>query len=131
MPLAILLPMVVIGIAGIGVILHLAGLSRKAALACDAAAMAVWDDAIDTDPACAATLSRDRDAALITTAAGRQGVVFAMGADWAARPLDGAQIDRTGDLLTIRLADFTAPRIRFSCAPGAELPPSLAMETTA
>ena len=113
MPLSILGPMVVIGIAGIAVILHLLGLSRRAVLADAAAARAAWDDEWgDTDPARAATLSHDRHAALIETASGRHGIVFPMGADTTARYLDGARVAVTEQGLRIDLPDFTAPHVR-------------------
>ena len=42
MPLSILLPMVILGIAGIAVLLHVLGLSRRATLSDAAAARAAW-----------------------------------------------------------------------------------------
>lgn len=113
MPLSILGPMVLIGIAGIAILLHLLGLSRIASLNSEAAARAAWDDEFGAeDPAGAAVISHDGHAALIETRAGRHGIVFPMGTDTTARFLDGAEATVTPQGLRIDLPDFTAPHIR-------------------
>jgi hypothetical protein len=112
MPLNILLPMVVIGIATITIVLHLLGLSRRITLIDADAARAAWDREFPADPAAAATLSHDHHAALIETATGGHGIVFPMGADTTARYLAGARLHETARGLSIALPDFTAPRIR-------------------
>ncbi len=114
MPLELLLPLVVGGIAGIAILLHLLGLSRVAKLGDDAAAHAAWDREMGDDPARAVTRSRDGHAALIETASGRRGLVFPVGEDTTARYLDGARITRLSDGLRIDLPDFTAPRVRLA-----------------
>ena len=106
MPLSILLPMVVTGIAGIVVLLHLLGLSRTATLTDEAAAERAWLREF---------LCQNRTAALIETAQGR-GLVWPMGADTTARYLRGARITRTATGLCITLPDYTAPRIRLHLA---------------
>lgn len=111
MPLSILLPMVGAGIAAIAVLLHLLGLSRKAELADEAAARAAWLREFPADTVLCVTLCRDRGAALIGTAQG-PGVVWAVGADTAARRLEGARAHRTAEGLSLDLVDFTAPRVR-------------------
>ncbi|MDQ2094730.1 hypothetical protein [Rhodalgimonas zhirmunskyi] len=111
MPLEILGPMVLLGIVGIGVLLHLMGLSAPHHFACPDDARAAWDNAFPQHPARRATLCADNTAALIDTDAG-PGLVWPMGADVAARLLAGAQIEAHGETLSIRLPDFTAPRIR-------------------
>lgn len=111
MPLSLLLPMVILGIAGIALLLHVLGLSRPALLANKAAARAAWLREFPDDAPSRITLSHDNHAALIETARGH-GVVWPMGADTAARYLTGAQITRTEAGLNISLPDYTAPRIR-------------------
>ncbi len=116
MPLSILLPMVVCGIIGIAVILHLMGLSRAALLPDNDAAQAAWLREFPDHVPTHVILSRDHHAALIETVTGR-GVVWPMGADTTARYLSGARITRTTTGLRIDLPDYTAPHIRLSLDP--------------
>ena len=111
MPLQILLPMVVIGIAGIAVLLHMLGLSELARFDDEAAARQAWLREYPDTPPTRVILSHDRHAALIETDFGA-GVVWPMGMDTTARTLRGAEIRRTKDGLLVDLPDFTAPRIR-------------------
>jgi hypothetical protein len=117
MPLSILLPMVVLGIAGIAVLLHLLGLSRRAVLADEAAARAAWLREYPGDAPVRVTLCHDRSAALIETGRGR-GVVWPMGADTTARHLDGARLTPTRTGLRIDLPDYTAPRVHLTLDAG-------------
>ena len=114
MPLSVLLPLVVGGIAGIVILLHLLGLSRRAVIMDGETACAAWGDEFDGDPARVATLCRDGHAALIETHTGRHGLVFSMGADTTARYLDGAKLTETRGGLRIDLPDFTAPHIHLT-----------------
>lgn len=110
MPLSILLPTVIIGIAAITLLLHLLGLSRPATLTGDADARAAWAREFGDDPATRVILSHDHHAALIETNLGA-GIVWPVGADMTARYLTGAGITRTGAGLRIDLPDYTAPHI--------------------
>lgn len=116
MPLSILLPMVVLGIAGIAVLLHVLGLSRRATLADTAAARAAWMREFPEDTPIRVILCHDHSAALIETAEGR-GVVWPMGADTTARYLSGARVRQRKTGLTLDLPDYTAPRIRLTLSP--------------
>ncbi|SDN52942.1 hypothetical protein SAMN05216196_101809 [Lutimaribacter pacificus] len=116
MPLHILGILVVGGIAGVAVLLHLLGLSRVRRFGDEAAARAAWAAEFPDIPANRAVLCRNRAAALIETPQG-PGVVWPMGADSTARFLTGARIARSRDGLTIRLPDYTAPRIRLTLDP--------------
>ena len=111
MPLQILLPMVVIGIAGVVILLHMLGRSELARFEDEDAARLAWLREYPGTPPTRVILSHDRHAALIETAHGA-GVVWPMGMDTTARFLNGADIRRTGDGLRIDLPDFAAPRIR-------------------
>jgi|TARA_R110000851_G_scaffold170606_1_gene316929 hypothetical protein len=116
MPLSILLPMVILGIAGIAVLLHVLGLSRRATLSDAAAARAAWLREFPEDAPTKVILCHDHSAALIETAQGR-GVVWPMGADTTARYLRGARVRQRKTGLTLDLPDYTAPRIRLTLSP--------------
>lgn len=116
MPLSILLPMVVLGIAGIAVLLHVLGLSRRATLSDAAAARAAWLREFPEDVPTQVILCRNHSAALIETAQGR-GVVWPMGADTTARYVRGARVRQRKAGLTLDLPDYTAPRIRLTLSP--------------
>lgn len=111
MPLQILLPMVVIGIAGVVILLHMLGRSELARFEDEDAARRAWLREYPGTPPTRVILSHDRHAALIETVHGA-GVVWPMGMDTTARFLNGADIRRTGDGLHVDLPDFAAPRIR-------------------
>lgn len=116
MPLSILLPLVVGGIAGIAVLLHLLGLSAPAVIADETAARRAWLREYPDDPPLRVILCRAGSAALITTARGR-GVVWPMGADTTARYLGVAGVRRVRTGLALDLPDYTAPRIRLRLSP--------------
>lgn len=116
MPLSILLPMVVLGIAGIAVLLHLLGLSQPATFEDEAAARRAWLREFPEDTPTRVILSHDRHAALVETPQGA-GVVWPMGADTTARHLDGARVTQTDTGLRIDLPDYTAPRITLTLDP--------------
>lgn len=117
MPLSILLPLVVLGIAGIAVLLHLLGLSRRAVLADEATARAAWLREFPSDAPARVMLCHDRSAALIETGKGR-GVVWPVGADTTARYLTDARASPTKTGLRIDLPDYTAPRIHLTLDAG-------------
>ena len=110
MPLGILLPLVICGIAGIAVLLHVLGRSKPASLVDEHAARAAWSDEFPDDPATTVVLSHDHRAALLQTRKG-PGLVWPMGADTTARFLTDAKITQTTTGLRIDLPDYTAPHI--------------------
>lgn len=116
MPLEILGPIVLLGIIGIGFVLHLMGFSEPHRFASHQEAEAAWDRDFPQAPAQRALLSSDGTAALIETDQG-PGIVWPMGADHAARLLTGAEIETEGERLSIRLPDFTAPRVCLALSP--------------
>ncbi|MDZ7709934.1 MAG: hypothetical protein U5K36_07685 [Roseovarius sp.] len=117
MPLSILLPLVVLGIAGIALLTHLLGLSRRATLPDEAAARSAWLREFPGDAPARVTLCHDRSAALIETGKGR-GVVWGVGADTTARYLTGARASPTKTGLRIDLPDYTAPHIHLTLDAG-------------
>lgn len=116
MPLSILLPMVVIGIASIAVLLHVLGLSRAATLPDETAARTAWLREFPGHVPTRVLLCQNRSAALIETAQGR-GVVWPMGADTTARYLTHARVKRSKSGLRIAQPDYTAPIIHLKLEP--------------
>ncbi|TDK42311.1 hypothetical protein [Antarcticimicrobium luteum] len=115
MPLTVLIPMVVLGIAGIALLLHLAGRSQRCVLTPVSAEMA-WLRQFPGDRVAEATVARDGHAALILTDHG-PGLLWAFGADTVARRLlDYDLIDR-GDRLRVVFHDFTAPTVTLTLDP--------------
>ncbi|MEO3417017.1 hypothetical protein AAFO92_20375 [Roseovarius sp. CAU 1744] len=116
MPLTILLPMVIVGIAGIVLLLHVFGLSRAARLENEASARAAWLREFPDEVPERVIICRSGSAALVQLTAGF-GVVWPMGADTTARHLTGARVSRTGGGVAIDLPDYTAPRIHLALDP--------------
>jgi hypothetical protein len=117
MPLSALIPVVVIGIAGIAVLLHLLGLSAPRRLAEPSEALEAWTREFPNAPAVAAHLSADQRAALILLANGATGLVWCIGADTVARPLLGADVIDTGTGLEVYLHDMAAPHVSVVLSP--------------
>lgn len=116
MPLHILLILVVGGIAGIALALHLLGMSQAPPLTPDSARTG-WLRHSPNDVIQEVTVTRNGRAARIATDTGR-GIVWQMGADTCARLLDGQQqIHLHKGTVTVRLNDYAAPRIRLHLNP--------------
>ncbi len=116
MPLHILLILVIGGIAGIALALHLLGLSRAEPFT-DDTAHAAWLRHRPDDTVLQIDLTQDALAARILTDKGR-GILWRMGADTCARLLDGtedAHVHRR--YVTLHLNDYTAPKIRLHLSP--------------
>ena len=111
MPLSILIPMVVLGIAGIALILHLLGYSRARTFAAAEEAQAAWLRQYPEDRVVRVLLSDDRQAALVQSASGA-GVVWAIGADTTARSTTGGTVEEEKAGLAFRFPDVTAPALR-------------------
>lgn len=110
MPLHILGLLVIGGIGGIAVLLHLLGLTGRKRFADEAAARAAWLDELPDATPTRVILCHNHSAALIETAQG-PGIVWPMGADSTARFLTGARITARKGGVTVRLPDYTAPRV--------------------
>ena len=112
MPLSVLLILVVGGIAGIALLLHLLGYSRRARLSDAKAAGALWADRYPGAPLIDVTLTEDRTAALIRSQAG-PGVIWAFGSDFVVRDLtlDHFTLRENADRVVIHTDDGTAPHI--------------------
>lgn len=116
MPLHILLPLVVVGIAGIALLLHLLGYSKTAEIAGADSARRLWLHHFPDIRPRNATVAHDRHAALIETDKGL-GLIWTLGADTAARLLHGASARPKGNGLILRLQDFSAPSVTLHLTP--------------
>jgi hypothetical protein len=110
MSLSVLISLVVGGIAGIALLLHLAGRSRLAALT-DAAARNAWLRHFPDDRIVRVLVAHDGHAALVETHRGK-GLVWAFGDDTVVRPLDAAALHDRADGLEFRFPDYAAPCAR-------------------
>lgn len=120
MSLGLLAVMVVFGVSGVVLLVHLTGGSRRARLEDEAAARARF--AIDYPDLAivAAYRTQDGDAAFLALEGGRAGIVAAVGDRFLTRIAgahDLAGTPRvTGATLTLRLGDFTWPGGAFTFA---------------
>lgn len=116
MPLHILLILVIGGIAGIALALHLLGLSRADPFTQDTA-HAAWLRNRPDDTILRIELTAEGHAARVTTNHGR-GILWQMGADSCARLIDGTEEVLAGPgSVTLHLNDYTAPKIRLRLTP--------------
>lgn len=115
MPLNILLPLVVIGIAAIAVMLHLTGKSKRARLTQDSA-RAAWLRHFPDDQVAQVLAADEGHAALVETNQG-WGLIWSFGADTVARHLTDVAIEDTKQGLRFKFSDFTAPSVRVILAP--------------
>ncbi len=109
MPLSVLVSLVVVGIAGIALLLHLAGRSKRCVLTREDAE-AAWERHFPGDIVEQITVSRDGHAALVLTHLG-PGLLWAFGADTVARRLEDFDLIETGDGLRVEFHDFTASSV--------------------
>jgi hypothetical protein len=112
MPLPILLALVVSGIAGIALLLHITGNSRRFVIGSEAVALHEWARHFPDDPAHTAHLG---GGAALVQAAGGPGLVRAFGADSIAHRIASMTATPTG--LRIGFHDFAAPDVVLTLAP--------------
>ncbi len=115
MPLEILLALVILGIAGIALLLHLTGRSARTRLSAPSA-RAHWLRHFPDDTVLDVTVADSGDAALVRTPAG-PGLLWAFGADTVARPLQGFDLLDTRDGVRVIFHDFAAPSVRLTLTP--------------
>lgn len=113
MSLALLAVMVVFGVSGVVLLVHLTGGSKPALLADEAAAQARFATDYPDIPVRSVHLTAAREAAFLALGDGRVGIVKAVGGKFltrvvSARDLAGAP--RTnGTTILLRIRDFTWP----------------------
>lgn len=115
MPLSVLLILVGGGIAGIALALHLLGLSRLVPLDPDTV-RAEWLRHFPDEHVRDLRITSTGHAALVETESG-PGLLWRFGADTVARHLSGVRVTRTRHGITLRLRDYTAPRVHLRLAP--------------
>ncbi|WP_271948467.1 hypothetical protein [Ruegeria faecimaris] len=110
MPLEILLVLVVGGIGGITILLHLTGRSRQFALTPDLA-RAQWSRHFPDDVIADVTVAHDQRSALIRTTTG-SGLLWSFGADTVARHLQDYDWIEHPDGFEVQFHDFGTPSTR-------------------
>lgn len=115
MPLEIMVGLVVCGIAGIALALHLTGHSRGVVLTHETARQGWLRQFPDNAPT-AVRLSSDARAALVECGDGA-GVVWAFGADTVAKPLASATLTGAPPDMRLRFPDFGVPNVSLRLAP--------------
>ncbi|QYK42953.1 MAG: hypothetical protein KF887_07610 [Paracoccaceae bacterium] len=108
MPLELLLVLVVGGIAGIAVLLHLTGASRRFDLSDAEAVRTGWARHFPQDTVTAVHLAPGGMAAMVETRGG-PGLIRSFGADTVAHRIRGADAVARG--LRLRFDDFGAPPV--------------------
>ena len=108
MPLEILLVLVVGGIAGITILLHLSGRSRQVVLSPELA-RAQWQRHFPDDDVIDVTVAHDGHAALVRTNTG-PGLLWSFGTDTVARHLLDYDLMDLHDGFEIQFHDFATPR---------------------
>ena len=108
MPLEILLVLVVGGIAGVTLLLHLTGRSRLHLLT-PQTVPGQWLRHFPDDTVIDATLAHDGHAALVRTQAGA-GLLWSFGADTVARYLEDFDWIETSEGIEVQFHDFSTPR---------------------
>ena len=116
MPLHILLPLVVLGIAGITALTWALGLAAPRRFATDDDARRAFAREFPEIAVHGVARCRDGSAALLDTAQG-PALVWPMGADSTARLLGGVRLRRDARGLVLRLPDYTAPRVALRLPP--------------
>lgn len=121
MPLPVLGALVVFGIGGVVLLVHLLRMSRRTVFDDEAAVRACFDHDYPDRRISEVALADDRRAALVLTDAG-PGAVTSLGDGAVTRlfsPGDVRKVEERESGLRLALADFGAPTLSFSCADGA------------
>jgi len=113
-PLAILLPLVVLGISAIVLLVRALKPTPPLVFSDPDMAREIWNHRRPNTPAQEVLLNFAGTHALVQTEEGT-GILWSFGADPVARLLSAsANWRQQGDVLTVRTGDFTAPKIKIS-----------------
>ena len=117
MPLHIILPIVIFGIAGIVLLVHLTGGTVTRRIADLADAQKLWAGDFPDEVLSDLRIDDPGRVALVQLQDGRQGILWAFGGDAVVRHLIAPpEVAETDTGLTLRLRDYTAPAIRVTLA---------------
>jgi hypothetical protein len=108
MPLELLLPVVVLGIGGIVLLIHLFGFSQPCVLKDEATVANHWLRHFPGDEIISIVIDDTSRSALVDTGGGA-GLIWSFGADTVARRLERSDIEETEAGFRVRFHDFTAP----------------------
>ena len=118
MPLYLLGPIVVFGILGIALLLHVLGNSRRLQMQDAEQVRRLWRAQYPETTVEQVKIASDGHQALVVTDHGH-GLVWAMGADAACRLVPrGCEIRNTDKGLRVLLRDYTAPVVKITLADG-------------
>ncbi len=118
MPLYLLGPIVVFGILGIALLLHVLGNSRRLRMEDTEQVRRLWLAQYPKTTVTQVEIADSNHQALVVTDQG-PGLVWAMGADAACRLVPrGCEVRETGKGLRVRLHDYTAPAVAITLADG-------------
>lgn len=109
MPLEILVIMVVVGVSGIAVLLHLTGRSEKRALTLSGV-HEQWLRQYPDDQISEVALAQDCHSAIVITDQG-PGLLWSFGADTVARHLHDFDVKDAKSGLTVQFAEYGTPRV--------------------
>lgn len=110
MPLNILLPLVIFGIALLALLIHVMGFSRRFDLRDAAMARKRWLREFPDDRVDSVEIAPDHHAALVETDQGL-GLVWSFGGDTVARRISGADLTPCRAGLRLDLHEFAAPGV--------------------
>lgn len=128
MPLHILIALVVGGIGGIALLLHLTGRSRTVVLTADTAP-ALWLRHFPDERVKSVTVAKNGMAAWIMTDVG-PGLVWVFGADTVARRLREHSVTSKPGALRVRFHDAAAPWVSIELEPDERATWQRLLETT-
>ena len=112
MPLTVLLPIVVIGIGGIALLLHLMGKSRRLRLTDNGQVAEIWHNQYPNSVITGVHFASGGHHALLETDEG-VGLVWSMGVRAACREIPGtAGVKTKGSALIVQPGDYSAPQIK-------------------
>jgi len=118
MPLTLPIPIVVCGILGIALLLHVLGNSRRLRMEDTEQVCRLWAAQYPKTSVQRVEIADNGHQALVLTDQG-PGLIWAMGADAACRLVPrGSDIQETQHGLRVRLGDYTAPSIKIGLADG-------------
>ncbi len=115
MPLSIMLILVIGGITGIALMLHLLGYSTGLRFTDKGVVQQEWARHAPDSRVTGALISADKRAALVLTSHG-PGLLWTMGADSTGHQVTGATVTTWAEGLDIDLHDFSAPGLRVRLA---------------